>query len=403
MSELRLYLQRDGLHDGLACPWVLLDRDGHIQRSGLSLEDAPRAGVCRAVIEADRVGLVETDLPDLPERKLTPLLANAVEAATLEEAEQLHVVLTGRSPQGKACCATVSAPWLERMLHRLAEREIYPDAAIPEGLLLPSTPGAWSVLANQGCSVLRLDAARSLTLDASDPPVGLSLALAREATPQRIDVYQGTCLRIPNLDAWRSALNIEVDPAGKWDWRAGAWPDSPNLLTGRLAARRAGMDMKSAIRPLLWGGLALALIQVVGLGTDGFLLQRENRNLLAEQRKLAQRVLPAQANVVEPAWQVTELLTRLRSSQGQAGDAGMLPLLAKLGGIWPAASAPRLQAITYADGSLEVKLVGQPTAWVAQLQSDAAMAGLEVSTGEASAVATLLKVRGLAPGDTHAR
>jgi hypothetical protein len=101
VSELRLYLQRDGLHDGLACPWVLLDREGRIERSGSSLEDAPRAGICRAVIEADRVALVETELPDLPERKLTPLLANAVEAATLDEPEQLHVVITGRSQSGK--------------------------------------------------------------------------------------------------------------------------------------------------------------------------------------------------------------------------------------------------------------------------------------------------------------
>lgn len=402
MSELRLYLQRDGLHDGLACPWVLLDREGRIERSGTSLGDVPRASICRAVIEADRVALVETDLPDLPERKLTPLLANAVESASLDEPEQLHVVMTGRGPGGKACCAVVSAPWLERLLHKLAEHEIYPDAAVPEGLLLPTQPGGWSVLANEGSTVLRLDAPRALLLDAGDPPVGLQLALAREATPRLIRVYQGSCLRMPDLEAWSAALGAQVESAGKWDWRRAAWLDNANLLAGRLAARRAGMDWKSLYRPLLWGGLALGLIQTVGLSLDGWLLQREHQALQAEQRKLAQRVMPAQATIIEPAWQVAEVLARLQATQGQG--AGMLPLLTKLASIWPSApssavSTPSLQAVTYTDATLEIVLAGKPTAWLGELQAGAAGAGLDIRRGEASGDATLIKVRAATEGE----
>jgi type II secretion system protein L len=403
VSELRLYLQRDGLHDGQACPWVLLDRDGHIERSGASLDEAPRAALCRVVIEADRVGLVETDLPDLAERKLAPLLANAVEAATLDEPEQLHVVLAGRSPQGKACCATVSAAWLERLLGKLAEREIYPDAAVSEGWLLPVQPDVWSVVVNQGSSLLRLDAARALVVDAGDPPTGVQLALGRAYRPRRIQVYQGSSLQPPNLEAWRSALDIEVESRGKWDWRNAPWPATPNLLSGRLAARRAGMDLASVIRPLLWGGLALALIQVVGLGIDSLMLQRENTALLAEQRKLSQRVLPSQANVVEPAWQVSEMLARLRNAQGQGGEVAMLPLLARLGGIWPAAGAPSVRSVTYADGGLEIALTAKPAAWVAQLQADAAAANLEVATGDAGGALSIIKIRDLTPGGNRGR
>jgi type II secretion system protein L len=395
VSELRLYLQRDGLHDGLACPWVLLDRQGRIERSGASLADVPRASICRAVIEADRVAMVETELPDLPERKLAPLLANAVEAATLDEPEQLHVVMTGRGPAGKACCAIVSAPWLERLLHKLAEHEIYPDAAVPEGLLLPTQPGVWSVLAQEGSNVLRLDASRALLLDAGDPPVGLQLALARAAAPERIRVYQGSCLRMPDLDAWTAALGVEVEAAGKWDWRRADWLDNANLLTGRLAARRAGMDWTSLYRPLLWGGMALALIQVIGYGLDAWLLQRESKALMSEQRKLAQRVMPPQAAIIEPAWQVAETLARMQSAQGQGNPAGLLPLLTTLGGVWPAA-APKVHSVTYADGALDIVLAGKPAAWVGQLQASAATAGLEIGSGQASGGATLVKVR-LAP------
>lgn len=413
MTELRLYLQRDGLRDGLACPWVLLDREGHVQRAGTSLADAPRAGLSRLILEADRVAIVEADLPPLPERKLAPLLANAVETGTLDEAENLHVTLLGRNARGKGACAVVSTAWLERALRILAEHDIHPDAVLPEGLLLPWEPGAWSVVANEGANILRLDAHRALVVDAGDPPAGLRLALAREGAPKVIRIYQGNCLRMPDLEAWRSALGTRVETAGGWDWRTASWREPATLLTGRFAARRARLDFSSLLKPLLWGGLALAVIQVAGLSLDTFLLRREQDALRTEQQRLARRVLPAEATLVEPLLQVTTLLERSRPSAGASGENGMPALLTRLAGVWPSTPGPSLRAVVYSEGALEITLAGRAESWMDQLRNAAAPAGLTVAAEDGKAMNgnavngnaqdTTLRVRVATRGDAHGR
>jgi type II secretion system protein L len=372
-----LYLQRDGLHDGQSCPWALIGRDGRVARSGATLADAPRADVRRLVVEADRVVTFAADLPALPARRLAPLLANAVEAASLDEAEDLHVVLAGRDARGKALCATLSAPWLERLLARLAERDIYPDAAVSEGMLVPWEAHTWSLVLNEGSTLIRLDEARALSVDASDPPVGLTLALAREGAPRRLRVYKGNRLRMPDLAAWRAQLGMDIVEAGDWDWRAAPWTDTGNLLTGRFAARRAGMDLRGALKPLLWGALALAGIQGVGLGVDTYLLHREQGTLRDAQQRLARRVLPAQAAVVDPAWQVAEAHARMQARASGDPD-GMLALMARLGAVWPNEPGPRTRRVSYADGTLEVQLASRQDAWLARLTGAAATAGLDI-------------------------
>jgi general secretion pathway protein L len=401
VNELRLYLQRDGLHDGLTCPWALLDGEGHVVRTGASIAEVPRAPICRVVIEADRVATVAVDLPALPPRRLAPLLANAVETATLEEAENLHVSLLGRSAEGKALCAVVSAPWLERMLGKLAEHGLYPDEAIVESLLLPHQLHAWTLVANEGSSLLCLDDARAYSIDGSDPPAGLRLALAREGRPARLHVYQGTRVRMPDLDAWRTQLGIDIEACGVWDWRTSPWRSGVNLLTGRFAARRAGLDFRGLLRPLGWGMAALAAIQILGLGLDTYLLKREQSMLQDEQRQLAKRVLPAGAKVIDPAWQVTEAYARL-SGGGQGAQAGMLDALARLGSVWPALPGPKLRNLNYSGDTLEIAMSGQSEAWLAQLKAGAERIGLNLQVAEQGSGFSL-RVNAARIGGEHGR
>lgn len=401
MTELRLYLQRDGLHDGQACPWALLDREGRLLRSGASLAEAPRADVCRLVVEADRVVTFAVDLPDLPERRLAPLLANAVEPASLDEAEQLHVVRLGRDGAGKTLCAAVSAPWLERFLTRLAERDVYPQGAVAEGLLVPWEPDSWSVVANEGHALVRLDARRVLAVDASDPPVGLMLALGRETRPNSIRLYRGNRLRAPDVAAWSAALGVEVVAAGDWDWRKAAWPATGNLLTGRLATRRAGPDWRGALKPLAWGALALAIIQALGLVAETLILRHEQQQLYETQRQLARRVLPAQAAVVDPVWQVSEAHARLVDRE-RGDEAGMRAMMARLGEAWSTLPGAKLRHVEYSEGALEVGLAGRPEAWLAQFEAGAARHGLSVKTrGQGNDV--VLRVTATAMGGQHGR
>lgn len=376
MSELRLYLQRDSLHDGKACAWAVLGRDGRVERGGASLADAPTNLPCRLVLAAELVNAIETDLPRLPERKLAPLLASAVESRALEEAESLHAVLAGRTAEGRALCWVVSAPWLDRALSRLSGFGLYPAAALPEYMLLPLQPGEWSVAVNEEGALARFDALRGLALDDGDPPVGLQLAVARHGRPERIRLLRGNRLNAPDFAAWQSSLSIEVVDGGRWDWRAAPWPDAAPLLSGRFSSRKASLDLRAVLRPLLVGGLVLALIHVVGLSVEWLQLERERRALLAEQYDLARRVLPEGAAIVQPAWQVAQRLARLQAASG-VGDRDSMPALMSLTGhAWPQLPGAGLKSVLYADGQLTLTLAERQPAWLDRFGASLATLGL---------------------------
>lgn len=399
MSELRLYPRAEVERDPEHCAWAVRDADGRVARAGASLAEAPRGLPCRLVIEARRVALARLALPDLPARKLQPLLGNAVEGLSLEEAEQLHVVLAGRAEDGEARCVMLGAAWLDRVLAGLAARGLYPESAVSEAYLLPWRPGEWSVVVDADQVLARFDASYACVLDAGAPPAGLRLALAQGVRPRRLRVYQGSALHAADLAAWRAALGIDIEDGGKWDWRAAPWQDVGNLLAGRFAARRAGLDWRGARRPLLWGGAVVLALHLGGMLLDWSLLRAEQARLDGEMHSLARRVLPPRANLVEPAWQVAEQLRALRANQGQAGDAGMLGLLNRLGRVWPELSGPAPKTITYADNALEIALERLDPTWFERLRAQGAAAGLTLSR----AGDDLLRVQAAAQGGTHGR
>ena len=129
MSELRIYLRRDSFLDGMDCAWALLDDAGRLQGSGTRLEEPPKAALCRLVLAGDLVLSLDASLPDLPERRLAPLLAAAAEAVTLVDADDLHAVLMDRRGDGESTLAVIEDAWLVRVLSRLAAVGLRPEGA----------------------------------------------------------------------------------------------------------------------------------------------------------------------------------------------------------------------------------------------------------------------------------
>jgi general secretion pathway protein L len=403
MSELRLYLRRDALLEGPDCPWAMLDEAGQLRSSGTRLEELPRARHCRLVLAADLVLTVRTALPDLPERRLAPLLPAAAEAATLVEADTIHAVLMGRDADGQATLAVVDEAWLRRILEKLAGLGLYPDAALPEYLLLPWSEGGWSVGWRGGETVARFAKGEGMSLDDGEPPVGLSLAIAQRGRPQSVQVYQAANMGVPDWARWRAALDTTVESAGSWDWRTAPWPELPDLLQGKHSPGRSRMDWTRLVRPLAAGALLLAAVQVVGMLLDWGLLARENAAMRTQMRALAERALPAHAAVVDPAWQVTEQLQRMHSASGKPSPDAMTGLLGRLAQVWPAVGGPKIKTLTFEAGAISVDLAEADNAWLAQLKAAAPSRGLEVSSQEDKDMGIRLSVRPGGKGGFHAQ
>jgi type II secretion system protein L len=401
VSELRLYLRRGSLEEGTDCSWAFLDDGGRLQSSGTRLEDLPRAQRCRLVLAGDLVLTVKASLPDLPDRRLAPLLPAAAEAATLVEAETIHAVVMERSKAGEATLAVLEEAWLKRILSKLAGLGLHPDSALPEYLLLPWMEGCWSVGWCGSDSLARFGKGDGMSLDDGEPPVGLSLALAQRSRPDAIKVYQGGKLGAPDWPRWRAALDIPVEDGGSWDWRSASWPDVPGVLQGRHAPGRNRLDWRRLVRPVAWGAISLAGIHLVGMTLDWAMLARESAAIREDMHMLAERALPAHAAVVDPPWQVKERLQALSVATGNPAPNALVGLLGKLSQVWPAGSNTRVQTLTYEGGTLTVSLARPDAAWLESLKTAAAAGGLAIGAQENKDADVLLTVKPTGKGDGH--
>ncbi len=393
MSELRLYLRRDSLQEGTDCAWALLDDTGQLRGSGARLEELPRAQHCRLVLAGDLVLTVKTRLPDLSERRLAPLLPAAVEAATLVEADTIHAVLMERAMDAESTLAVLEEAWLRRVLDKLAGLGLYPDCALPDYLLLPWSEGEWSIGWRGAETMARFGKVEGMALDDSEPPVGLTLAVAQRGRPAAVKIFLGANMGTPDWARWREVLGVAVETAGPWDWRTAPWPDLPDLLQGKHSPGRSRMDWTRLVRPLAWGVALLVGIQFAGMFLDWALLARESANIRQEMHDLAERALPAHAAVVDPAWQVTEQLQNLRAAAGKPSPDALVGLLGRFGQVWPAVGAPRIKALTFEAGALSVSLAEANAEWLDELKVAAASRGLEITSEDDKDKGVRLNVR----------
>lgn len=409
MSELRLYSQRDSLRDNSDCRWVVRHDDGHVTASGSTLENLPPVQRCHLVLPADLVTVLPVRLPDLPSRKLAPLLPGAVEAHVLGPAEQLHVALLGRDEHGVSWLAVVDKGWLQFTLARLAEKGLQVDAALPESLLLPLEDNAWSLLRHEDGTLLRVSPSFGLALDQGNPPAGLWMALENAQAlgikrPQRLCLYQGSAKESEDLPRWHSACKLPVETRGGWDWCEPAWP-AISLLQGSLQPRHGRMDPRLLLRPIVLGAALLAAVHVAGMTIDRFLLSAEQGALQTKMRDLAERVLPAHAAVVDPAWQIGEQLKALNAAKGHESE-GMIALLGLVGKARPEGATVELKEIRYEGGRLGLDYAPADEEWLKKFVAALSASGLSASVTPSKAggaalligVATARSAKGGADG-----
>ena len=380
MSELRLYLRRDTFSEGADCAWALLDERGHLQSSGNQLVDLPRARHCRLVLASDLVLTLKLPLPDLPERRLAPLLRAAAEGATLVEADTLHAVLMERASDGEAIVAVVEDAWLSAVLARLAGLGLHPESALPEYLLLPWAEGNWSVCWRSNNLLARFGKCEGMSLDEGEPPVGLILALAQRGRPDAVKIHLLENAGSPDWERWRAALGTTVEAAGPWEWRTAEWPDLPSLLQGSHSPGLKRLDWTRLARPVAWGMAALAAIQLIGLNLDWMMLERENANIKQEKKVLAEKALPANSAIVDPAWQIAERLRIMQTANGNPSPDALVGLLGRLGQAWPRLGNVQVRVLSYEAGVLSAAVAEADTLWLDQLKMAAAAQGLSVDS-----------------------
>jgi len=387
LSELRIYLRRDSLSEGKSMPWVLHAQDGRIAARGNILDelaDYPPPRRCHLVLAADLVTCLPAQLPDLPAARLTPLLPAAAEARSLTEAERLHVALLDRDSQGTSWLAVIDRAWITQTLARLAANGLRVDAALPESLLLPNEPGTWSALLRGDGGCARLGVGIGLPLDLGEPPIALRLAreaAAESERPRLLRLYLAHSMRHIDIEHWQHTIGCPVEIMPAWHWQEADWPHAPsslNLLQGPLRPRHRRLEWRPVASTLAWGFVTLGVIHLVATGIEVMRLEREHARLRNELNRLATQVLPAQAVIVDPAWQIAARLAAMRSARGTAGDDA-LARLAHIGALVPAGS-PLLLSLELNQGRIELRYASGAKAWQEAFLAALANAGLSAVT-----------------------
>ena len=320
--------------------WAVLDARGALlQRGDSGLEPPPARGACELVLPAELVTLARVPVPAAQRRRLGSALHYLVEDLVLTEPERVHVAQAASSPPGQLCLGIVDRAWLQAVLARLARSGLVPQRALPETLLPPLQPGAWTMVLDGDGSFVRTGAAEGFALDRGEPPASLMLAL-QSSTPSKIVMHGAR-------PAWAWGLGVPVESAPAWDWIAPIEDITLDLLEGRQENHSGRWKRTAALAAVL------AIVGVAGLGLQWAAERHERKSLVAQMSALYRETFGPQAVILDPPLQMRRALTSLRQKSGMVAPSDFLALLEKI-----PPEGKNLESLSYANGRLTVALRG---------------------------------------------
>jgi general secretion pathway protein L len=417
-------LLRLPLHRSDDTEWLTIDESGEPsaarQRGPLSLAAAiGRSARVIVIAPATQILLAEPELPPGSGIKLARAVPFALEEQLTEDIDQLVFALGKRRPGGGTPVAVVARDVLQGWMTDLADAGIEPVAIYPDMSLLPQNPGQTMLWYENGRLSVRRpgmlpfsveltpvtealivagvipDPLTANTLAAELEPVVLESAIfyvTREDWSRVQDEIEGL------IDHFAS-LKIQLLQDGPLPWlgRDLAATDAVNLLQGEFA-RTADYG----VRWRRWrtaGALAVALL-LLHVAAQAFQFRQAKHETAALDEQIAQvfsTAMPAE-EMRDPRRQMQNRLDRIRHSG--PGPQNFLHTLQTLSGAMTETPRTTIDALSYREDSLDVKISAPGLGEISQLSQLVGRQGLtaeiQSSTPVAAGVEANLQVR--APG-----
>ena len=346
-----------------------------------TLADAGRVlqGVSPVVyVPGETILLTEVELPRGRRAQLLAALPYALEDQLIDDVERLHFVLGSHQGDGRWQAAVVDRACMETWLAVLGAAGITPDNLLPDTLLPPLQPGAWTLACEDERIVLRMGRLDGLISHAAMFPLLLKKALADRDCPQRLLAIGCEAAREAFAAACPEAEIETVAPASSETAVLNtllprAEPVDLNLLQGPYSPRS---QLAAVVRPWLPAAGLLGLLLVLGLvGLVGEYrgLQQQSARLDAQMKTVFRQTFPEVKRVVNPRTQMRHRLATLRGSEGDSGP-GFTHMLARLAPI--VRKHPRVEVthLRYANGRMEIRLVTPDIKTLDALREDLARA-----------------------------
>ena len=396
--------------------WLTIDDSGQSeavrQRGSLTLAAAvSRTGKVVALAPAAQILLAQPELPPGSGVKLARAVPFALEEQLTEDVDLMSFAVGRRSPSGGTPVAAVSRTVLNGWIAALAAAGLEPLAMYPDISLMPENPGQTVLWLEQERLAVRRPGALPFAVELSPVREALVVAgviadpldtTAEPKVPENALLYitredwERTKNEFEELTEQFESLKIQLLPDGPLPWLARGMEaaDAVNLLQGEFA-RTADFGA----RWQKWRNaavLAVALLSVHILA-EAVQIQRAKHAGAALDAQIASvfsTAMPAEP-LQDPRRQMQSRLDRIRKSG--AGPEHFLRSLKVLSGALAGVPKTEIDALSYHEDSLDMKVMAPSLATVSQLSQLIAKQGLlaeiQSSTPVASGIEAHLQLR----------
>ncbi|WP_405233304.1 type II secretion system protein GspL [Lentisalinibacter salinarum] len=380
--------------DASETDWLAVDSSG-VRRGepghGTLAEAAAAAGDRRVhvLVPATEVLLTSADVPAKGAR-LLQALPFALEEQVAQDVDRLHFAAGERRSNGRIPVAVVEREFLDTLLARLREAGMEPAGVFSEAQGLARIPGTLSALIEDDRIILNDGATMELALEGLRPGDALAAIGALDdpdergesageaaEVPRHVLIYSDSEvaerheLEFQALRQQLDSLEVKLLPDGALPRLAVtvAAGGGINLLQGRYAPRSATGSLLRPWRAAAALAAALIVLTLIGSGLRYAELRAEDERLRAEVNEAFRAAFPWVREVRDPRAQMNSELARLGQGGGTAQTSRQfLATLESISTAMSQTSGTRIEAISYRDGVMDIRLTAPDVATLDRLR-----------------------------------
>jgi general secretion pathway protein L len=326
------------------------------------------AGVKQVWLVADArdVSLLEVNLPPLSGARLRQALPNVVEEYLLQDVARCLVVPGPPAAEGKRLVGVIDREWVEFIVGAFARRQVRVESLWPAQLVLPTSPGQWSLACAHGALALRTGAESGLGWNAGEDPAYreeaiIAILQAGAATADRPDTLKAfiedAAWEEPvQKAAARCSMAVETAPM---PLVRGAPID---LLLGRASGMKASMaqiDWRAWRTPAALASAAV-VAALVGLNVQWGQQSSQKQAIRQAMEQKFRAAFPGTQTVIDPVLQMKRNVAVLRAQSGRSGPEDFVPLLGRFAQAMGPKGMDAVAALEYREGELKIRF--NPTA-----------------------------------------
>jgi general secretion pathway protein L len=386
--------------------WLTVDDAGQSsttrQRGSLTLAAAvSRTGQVVALAPAAQILLAEPELPPGSGVKLARAVPFALEEQLTEDVDHMSFAIGRRRPGGGTPVAAVSRAVLQGWVSELNAVGLEPVAIYPDISLMPENPGQTVLWLEKGRLAVRRPGALPFAVELSPVSEALMVAgvIADPLDPTSKSKLRESAVLYVTREDWDHAqdefeqqtekfesLKVQLLPDGPLPWLARGVPttDAVNLLQGEFARVT---DFGARWHQWRTAAVLAAVLLAVHVAAQALQIRQAKHETAALDGQIAgvfSAAMPAEV-IQDPRRQMQVRLDRIRKSG--AGPEYFLRTLRVLSGAMAVTPKTDIDALSYREDSLDMKVRAPSLAAVSQLSQFVGKQGMTAEIQSSTPVA----------------